>query len=69
MYRERPNEKEILRLTLAIQQVDNITCLLEFNKFKTYLYNHLSSIKYELDRQLTNLRISDNIDKETQKGK
>ena len=33
MYRERPNEKEILRLTLAIQQVDNITCLLEFNKF------------------------------------
>lgn len=67
MYKERPNEKEILRLILAINQIDNITCLLEFNEFKTYLYNHLSPIKYELERQLTNLRISDNITKETQK--
>ena len=44
------------RLSIALNQIDNVTSLLENNEWKTYLYNHLSPIKYELERQLTNLQ-------------
>ena len=43
------------KLIIALNQVDNITKLTENNEYKTYLYSHLSTIKYELERQLTNL--------------
>lgn len=43
------------KLTLALDQVDNIIELLEDNEWKSYIYNHLSPVKYELDRQLSNL--------------
>jgi|TARA_B100001094_G_scaffold144170_1_gene139678 hypothetical protein len=66
-YQETPKEKERMRLIIALWQVNNIVELTKDNEFKTHLYSHLSSIKYELERQLTNLRISDNITKETQK--
>tara|TARA_B100000902_G_scaffold372786_1_gene400096 strand:- start:1774 stop:1935 length:162 start_codon:yes stop_codon:yes gene_type:complete len=48
------NEKE--RLIIALNQIDNITALLENNEWKNYLYNYLSPIKYELERQLANLK-------------
>ena len=48
-------EKE--RLIIALNQIDNVTALLENNEWKNYLYNHLSPIKYELERQLTNLNV------------
>ena len=47
-------EKE--RLIIALNQIDNVTALLENNEWKNYLYNHLSPIQYELQRQLTNLQ-------------
>lgn len=48
--------KERERLIIALNQIDNVTSLLENNEWKNYLYNHLSPIKYELERQLTNLQ-------------
>ena len=47
------NEKE--RLLLALQQINNITSLLQDNKYKNYLYSNLITIEVELQRQLTNL--------------
>ena len=47
------NEKE--RLLLALQQINNITSLLQDNKYKHYLYSNLITIEVELQRQLTNL--------------
>jgi len=43
------------KLHLALQQVNNIAELTADNEWKTYIYNHLSTVKYELERQLTNL--------------
>jgi hypothetical protein len=42
-------------------QVDNLVSLTSENEWKSYLYGHLSSIKYELERQLTNLNHSSKI--------
>lgn len=41
------------KLILALMQVDNLVKLTEDNQYKPYLYQHLSSIKYELERQLS----------------
>ena len=46
-------EKE--RLLIALTQLENIVRLTENNEWKNYLYNHLSPVKYDLERQLTNL--------------
>ena len=46
-------EKE--RLLIALTQIENVVTLLEDNEWKNYLYNHLSPVKYELERQLTTL--------------
>ena len=35
----------------ALQQVDNITQLIKDNDWKEYIYNHLTPIKFELERQ------------------
>ena len=43
------------KLILALYQVDGIVKLTEDNEYKHYLYCKLSSVKCELERQLTNL--------------
>ncbi len=47
---------ETMRLILAKQQVNNLIELLKENEYKQYLYSHLNSIYYELQRQLSNLQ-------------
>jgi len=47
------NEKE--RLLLALQQLNNITQLIQDNQYKDFLYGKLIGIEVELQRQLTNL--------------
>tara|TARA_B100001287_G_scaffold276063_1_gene285600 strand:+ start:2142 stop:2366 length:225 start_codon:yes stop_codon:yes gene_type:complete len=66
-HKETPEEKEKMKLILALMQVDNVVELTKDNAWMNYIYNHLSPVKYELERQLTNLRLSDTINKETQK--
>lgn len=53
---------EKTKLILALYQVEGITQLTKDNEYKHYLYCKLSSIKCELERQLTNLTKSDKID-------
>ena len=58
---------DIEKLILASNQVDNLVNLLEDNPYKSYLYQHLNPIKYEILRQLTNLNVTDlNKDNRTQ---
>ena len=52
---------EKTRLILALYQVDGITQLTKDNEYKQFIYMHLNSIKCELERQLTNLTITDKI--------
>ena len=59
-------EDQKLILTLAHQQVENLVSLLEDNPYKSYMYQHLNPIKYELLRQLTNLNVTDSIRKQGQ---
>jgi len=47
------NEKE--RLLLALQQINNVTNLIQDNQYKQFLYCKLISVEIELQRQLTNL--------------
>jgi sRNA-binding regulator protein Hfq len=42
------------KLILALQQVDNLTNLVEGNKYQQLLYGHLISLRVELQRQLSN---------------
>ena len=51
------------KLTLALYQVDNIIKLIEDNEYKQYMFMHLNPVYYELKRQLTNLSITDKIEK------
>jgi len=46
------------KLILALQQIDNLTSLLEGNPYQQFLYSHLISIQTEVQRQLTNSQIS-----------
>ena len=66
-WEESPEDKEKMRLILALYQVDGITQLTKNNEYKQFIYMHLNSIKYELERQLTNLNHSVKITKEAQK--
>jgi len=52
---------EEMKLTLALMQVNNIVELTKDNEWKNHLYSHLSSLKIELERQLTNCYKSDKI--------
>ena len=45
------NEKT--KLILALQQITNITNLLEDNRYQKFVYSHLISIECELKRQLS----------------
>ncbi len=53
------------KLILALYQVDNLTQLTKDNEYKHYLYCKLSSIKCELERQLTNLTNQSKIKEQT----
>jgi len=46
------NEK--IKIILALQQIDNITSLLEGNEYEQFLYRHLVNVKIELKRQIVN---------------
>ena len=62
---KKMNVSETERLVIALNQVDNLTSLLEDNEWKTFLYSHLIPLKYELQRQqglLTNQTNSTNIE-------
>ena len=52
---------EKTKLILALYQVDGITQLTKDNEYKQFIYMNLNSIKCELERQLTNLTITDKI--------
>jgi len=45
------------RLLFALMQTENIIKLTENNPYNNYLRQHLSSVKYELERQVNNLSI------------
>ena len=47
------NEKA--RLLMALQQLNNITDLIQDNKYRDFMYSRLMSVEVELQRQLTNL--------------
>lgn len=47
------NEKE--RLLLALQQLNNITNLIQDNQYKQFLCGKLISVEVELQRQLNNI--------------
>lgn len=47
-----------IKLILALQQIENLTSLLEGNEYQSYFYSRLISIQVELQRQLTNLQHS-----------
>ena len=49
------------KLILALQQIDNVISLTKNNIWEEYMLRHLSVIKYELERQLTNLSNTDKI--------
>lgn len=53
---------ELEKLIAASASIENLIVLLEGNPYQTFLYSHLSPIKYELDRQLTNMEVSDTIE-------
>jgi len=56
---------ERTKLHLALRQIDNVISLMDGNEWETYLSRPLSVIKYELERQLTNLSNTDKIGSNT----
>ena len=44
---------EATKLLLALQQIDNLTSLLEGNEYQDYLYKNLINLQVELKRQLS----------------
>ena len=55
---------DITKLILAKYQIENIIELTKDNEYKQFIFMHLNPVYYELERQLTNLSITDKI-KET----
>ena len=53
---------DITKLILAKYQVENIIELTKDNEYRQYIFMHLNPVFYELERQLTNLRIVDKIE-------
>ena len=53
--------KDEVKLILALQQINNLTDLLQGNEYQLFLYGHLISVRCELERQLTNLTHNANI--------
>ena len=55
------------KLILAKYQVENIIELIKDNEYRQYMFMHLNPVYYELERQLTNLAITDKIEKNEEK--
>tara|TARA_R100000027_G_scaffold24217_1_gene17591 strand:+ start:508 stop:699 length:192 start_codon:yes stop_codon:yes gene_type:complete len=51
-------EDPIFRLLSAKAQVENVIKLIEDNPYEQYMFMHLNTVKWELNRQLTNLQIT-----------
>ena len=51
------------KIILSLMQVDNLVDLLEDNEYRTFFYGHLITMKCELNRQLTLIQSSANIEK------
>lgn len=49
---------EETKLILALDQIHNLTELIQGNDYESYLYSHLTQVRVELQRQLTNLQFS-----------
>ena len=49
------------KLILALHQIEGIVGLTTDNPYRQYIFMHLNPVKYELERQLTNLSIADKI--------
>jgi hypothetical protein len=47
--------REKSKIIFALQQISNISSLLEGNEYERFISSHLFSIQFELERQLTNL--------------
>ena len=58
---------EQTKLILALHQVEGIVGLTKDNPYRQFIFMHLNSVKCELERQLTNLSITDKINKTTTK--
>ena len=56
---------EQTKLILALHQVEGIVGLTKDNPYRQFIFMHLNSVKCELERQLTNLSITDKINKTT----
>ena len=52
---------EETKLVLAQMQVENLLSLLKGNSYENYMCGKLEGIRYELNRQLTNLKQSTKI--------
>ena len=50
-----------IKLILALQQTENIYNLLQDGEYVAFFASHLLPSKYEIERQLTNLRHSPKI--------
>ena len=46
-------EDPVFRLLSAKHQVENIMKLIEDNPYEKYMYMHLNTVYYELERQLS----------------
>ncbi len=62
----REQEIKMEKVAKAMAHINAATDVLEDNPYKTYLYQHLSPIKWELERQLSNMRLADRIEEQTQ---
>jgi len=61
-YQETPEQKRMFKLMACLQQIDNLTKLLDDNEYRDYLYNHLMPIKCEIDRQMSFILKEENND-------
>ena len=50
-----------LKLILALQQIENVYNLLQEGEYVAFFSSHLLPIKYEIQRQLTNINHSTKI--------
>ena len=52
-----------IKMLLALDQIHNLMSLLQGNEYEKFLVSHLLPLKYELQRQLTNIQSSAKIEK------
>jgi predicted RNA-binding protein with EMAP domain len=52
-----------IKLLLALQQTENIYELIRGNQYEGFFASHLLNVKYELERQITNLTRAENCSK------